>query len=687
MDHRMFGAVYVIEQDYTREEMVRDFKNMQEMGFTLITLWPVSNPWLASSTHEHVFTKTREVLDLCLAYGMKAILQLFGQNQAQEFMPDSSLTEDMKIRDERGENFNANCFWANLNHPVVRDYMEQYFCQAITSLKDHPAIFGWDVFNEAHFRSDDPWTIALYQKWLKKKYGTIENLNQRWYRRFDSFEQITPEHRNTSYVIWSSILPSFDYEKFRSENLTDICRFLYETAKKYDNEHPIIIDGTSSQITYSELIMRNNDEFRTAEIPDVYGATFYPKSWGRNYRSRPWMQSMYYLIPSSAARKAGKPYAINELQTHTQSALTPGSEVEPQELFQWVWMCVYTAPDVIQLWRYRPFLHGIQSTGRGLTYMDGNPNARGEKMKTAAGILAKYPEYFQNARPEKPAVRMAISYQSRLFVDVFMRFKDCFWPEDVEGWYRLFWRNGLSVEFCDLEKMEETDHHSPVMMLPCILDVSREKVDSLKEYVRRGGILIADARLGTINEFGCVPPEGIPGKELSELFGVREVDVSSGETINFGEGSMPTGFMTQKLAAGDNTEILAVMEDGSPAVVLHHYGEGMTLYVNNMYGLMLRQTEENPLDAVLMCLVGDKLGDRLHAKKPDCVHFAVLESGQYRSLLLINYSREAQHAYIYGIPEGTELTNLMNGTGLRAGKDVVEIELLPDECSVFGWMK
>lgn len=687
MDHRLFGAVYVIEQDYTREEMLRDFQNMQDLGFTLITLLPVSNPWLATSTHEHVFTKTREVLDLCQAHGMKALLQLFGQNQSQEFMPDSSLTRDMMVCDERGGTVNSNCFWANLNHPVVRDYIDQFFCKAITSLKDHPAVYGWDVFNEAHFRSDDPWTIALYQQWLRKKYGTIENLNKKWYRRFDSFDQVTPEHRNTSYVIWSSILPPFDYEKFRSENLTDICRFLYETARKYDDQHPIIIDGTSSQITYSGLTSRNNDEFRTAEIPDVYGSTFYPKSWGRNYYSRPWMQSMYYLIPSSAARKAGKPYAINELQTHTQSALTPGSEVEPQELFQWVWMCIYTAPNMLQLWRYRPFLHGIQATGRGLTHIDGSPNARGEKMKVTASILAAHPEYFQGSKPESPAVRMAISYQSRLFLDVFLRFKDSFWPEDVEGWYRLFWRNGLSVEFCDMEKLEDQDHHSPVMMLPCILDISKEKATFLKEYVRRGGILIADARLGIINEYGCVPSEGVPGAELSKLFGLREVDVSSGETIDFGSGPMPTGFMTQKLAIGDNTEVLAVMEDGSPAIVLHHYGEGTTLYVNNMYGLMLRQTEHDPLDAIVMKLIAGKLGKRLHAEKPDCVHFAAMEKDNHHSILLTNYSRKTQRARIFGIPEGTELTNLMNRSTLRAGKELTEIQLQPDECSSFGWVE
>lgn len=161
------------------------------------------------------------------------------------------------------------------------------------------------------------------------------NLNNRWYRRYDSFSQIWPDKRRAPYSIWSSLLPSVEYEKFRSVTLTEICRFLYETARKYDTEHPIMIDGTSTQIVGDDVTQRNNDEFETAYIPDIYGATFYPKSWGRNYRETPWTLSMHYTIPAAAAKMAGKPYFVNELQTHTQSVLTPGSEVTAEELTAW----------------------------------------------------------------------------------------------------------------------------------------------------------------------------------------------------------------------------------------------------------------------------------------------------------------------------------------------------------------
>jgi len=521
MDNRfLFGAVYIIEQEYTDETVWRDLRNMKDCGFNLITLWPIANPWLTKSSREWVFERTRFVLDCCETLGLKAILQLFGQNQAQEFMPDSVCLPEMECVDERGGTLDqgSNCFWANLNHPTVREYMDKYFKEAICTLKDHPAVYGWDVFNEAHFRSDDPWTKAHYREWLKGKYGTIENLNNRWYRRYDSFSQIRPDKRRAPYSIWSSLLPSVEYEKFRSVTLTEICRFLYETAQKYDTEHPIMIDGTSTQIVGDDVTQRNNDEFETAYIPDIYGATFYPKSWGRNYRETPWTLSMYYTIPAAAAKMAGKPYFVNELQTHTQSVLTPGSEVTAEELTAWTLMCMFTGAKAMQLWRWRPFLHGYQATGRGLTRMDGTPNERAAAMK--------------------------------------------------------------------------------------------------------------------------------------EL-----LDVNSERDMLIGEDKLPTGFQYQLLQLLDeDAKVIAVMEDGSPAIVEHRYGKGKTVYFNNFEGLVLLEKLYPELQKAIREAV-EPLRDRCVCKS-DRVHLACMESKGRRMILAVNFSDSEQTVRFEGTAPSTGLREL-----------------------------
>ena len=682
MKQFLFGAVYIIEQDYTIEEMERDLKLMKEDGHNLLTLWPIANAWLAKSTHEWVFSKTREVLDICESLGMQAILQLFGQNQAQEFMPDSALTNEMMIIDERGAHLNENCFWANLNHPTVREYMDLYFKNAIEALKDHPAVYGWDVFNEAHFRSDDEYTVRKYQIWLEEKYQTIENLNYKWYRRYETFSQVFPHLRRSPYSIWSSIMPDLEYERFRSENLTEICQFLYDTAKKYDTVHPIIIDGTSSHVLAEDVTLRNNDENATAKIPDIYGATFYPKSWGRNYRETPWTMAMYYSLPAGMARKAGKPYLINELQTHTQSVLTPGSEVTPQELYNWMMMCVFTGASGLQLWRWRPFLHGYQSTGRGLTQMDGTPNDRAQRVKEFVGFMHEKAELFVGATIRKPEVKIAISYGTRLYFDALLKWNNSFWKDDVEGWYKLFWRNGVMPEFTELEELEGEE--AKIIVLPAVLSIGKEVAKQLKKYVSNGGLLIADARMGSMNEYGEVPSEGIPGKELSEIFGVVETDVNSEQFFELGTSKIPANYMNQELSIGENVKVLAKMEDGSPAITYHPYGKGGALYFNSFMGVELRENMHKEIEALVMEYYAKQGNESFTVKKGDKVHVAYLEKDTVNLALVINFDTCAQDVVFENIKKGVTLKNQMTGENIQIGENT-NVQIPENTAYVYTW--
>ncbi len=680
----LFGAVYIIEQDYTEEEIRRDLKNMKDCGFNLVTLWPVANPWLAKSSHEWVFDRTRLVLDCCQELGMKAIMQLFGQNQAQEFMPDSAMTREMEYTDQYGPWYNTNCFWANLNHPVVREYFDRYFRAAITALKDHPAIYGWDVFNEAHNRSDDEWFIGKYQDWLKEKYGTIEKLNKEWYRRYESFAQIRPETRRAPYSIWSSLLPSVEYEKFRSVNVTEICDFLCGTAKKYDSEHPILVDGTSSAIVSADITMRNNDEFDTAYVTDIYGATFYPKSWGRNYKDTPWTLSMYFTIPSEAARLAGKPYFVNELQTHTQSILTPGSEVSCQELESWTLMCIFTGAAGMQLWRWRPFLHGYQSTGRGLTLMDGTPNERAEVMKKMMTMIHGNEALFAKSKKVEPTVAIACNYDIRVFFDSLLKFGDAgksFYGKNMEGWYKLFWNWGIPTGYADLARFQGEEKQPPVLVLPGAVRVSQEEAENLRVYVERGGILIADGRMGALNEWGCVPAEGIPGKTLSRLFGVVEIDTGCERSMCLEGQELPTGFQYQRLKLTDpDTAVLARMEDGSPAVVCHSYGKGKAMYFNNFEGLVLLERLYPQLQRLVWDVVAPAVA--LHAEKNEQVQLSYMEAERRRLILAVNFADTEEDVTLYGLEPGRGLRELYTGARVTA-EESCRFRLRPNSTNVF----
>ena len=582
---RLFGAVYLLEPEYSREEIARDVRNMAESGFNLITLWPVANSWLAEDPAAFVFDDTLRFLDLCHSHGMKVLLQLIGQNPAQEYAPDCLLRDELLIRSS------PHNIFVNYNHPEVRQMVLRYFDACVGALKDHPAVFGWDLFNETNFRNEGKHATACYQAWLEKRYGTIGKLNSRWQRRLASFGQIDPEWRLMCYSAWSSLLPAVEYETFQAANLTEICREWCAHVRRLDPGHPVIIDGTAAQLLQPSLTERNTDEFEMAGVCDIYGGTFYPKSWGMALGNKPWELMLYYGIPRAAAERAGKPYFISELQTHTQSLLTPGSEISPQELRLFIWAALAAGGDAIQLWRWRPFLRGCQSSGRGLTSLDGAPGERAHEVAALVKSLRRHAPRLESSRPVPPDVRILLSYRSRLFFDAFRYWGPSAHPAEVCGWHRVFTALGVAVEAGSIEHLDEEYLKTPVIVLPALISLDEEQVRWLEAYVRNGGCLIADARLNAVDSWGNVRKEGPPGSVLSEVFGVVENDVGPASTFRWEDVELQASFMTQQVRVSPGAKVLAADPRAFPMVISHRYGLGQTLYFACMPGM---EWKENP---------------------------------------------------------------------------------------------
>ena len=59
----------------------------------------------------------------------------------------------------------------------------------------NPDVIGWQIDNEYATYSYDPETQRQFQQWLKKKYGTLDSLNQHWTtaywsETYDKWEEI-----------------------------------------------------------------------------------------------------------------------------------------------------------------------------------------------------------------------------------------------------------------------------------------------------------------------------------------------------------------------------------------------------------------------------------------------------------------------------------------------------------------
>ncbi|MBI4028391.1 MAG: beta-galactosidase trimerization domain-containing protein, partial [Verrucomicrobia bacterium] len=480
--------------------------------------------------------------------------------------------------------------------------------------------------------------------------------------------------------------PAVDFERFCSDNLTDICRRWVGYAKENDAQHPVIIDSVAGSLLWDRLTDANYNDFDIADTCDIFGGTFYPKSWGQHF-VHSWKLPLCYALSSGAAQKVGKPFYINELQTHTQSALTPGSEVSPDELSGWIWSGLASGAKGIQLWRWRPFLHGYQATGRGLTAMNGDPGPRAASVKTLVNVLRRHEPLFTEARPVSPVVKLVVSYRSRLFYDK-LRFN---WPDSahaaaIEGWFRMFWSSGIPMAITELERLDDDDLKTPVLVLPSLISCSDLHRKQLERYVKSGGRLIADARLGAIDEDGVVCSEGIPGNVFSRVFGLAERDVDGAVEFDFCKEKVKGSFLSQKLDLAPAANVLGKTDGGEPVAVEHQYGQGVSLYFAAFMGRTWQEKITDNQRQFFREFVLKAAPGVPWAEKSDSVNVS-FHYGQDRYLVYaVNMGNTEENVRFHNVPADDHITEIVTSSELPGGQ-VVSVNVPARQTRVFGLEK
>ncbi len=69
----------------------------------------------------------------------------------------------------------------DITHPVYRQYCERVIRKIAERYAKHPGVIGWQIDNETGaYGTAGPNVQAGFKEWLKKKFGTVENLNKAW---------------------------------------------------------------------------------------------------------------------------------------------------------------------------------------------------------------------------------------------------------------------------------------------------------------------------------------------------------------------------------------------------------------------------------------------------------------------------------------------------------------------------
>src|SRR5699024_3841223 len=168
------------------------------------------------------------------------------------------------------------------------------------------------------------------------------------------------------------------------------------------------------------------------------------------------------------------------------------------------------------------------------------------------------------------------------------------------GYFQSFANHNVPVDFIHREHIEkEALDQYKLVILPYPIMFTREAAAGLREFVKNGGYVLAEARMAWNDERGYAS-EIIPGMGLHDLFGANEKEVRMRDDIQFtfteedhpvlqglgGTRSLKGSLYSQTLNIdNDEVRILATDSEKTPTLVSHPYGKGEAMLAGSYLGM------------------------------------------------------------------------------------------------------
>lgn len=537
----------------------------------------------------------------------------------------------------------------------------------------HPALAMWHVANEYGTYCYCPTCEARFRHWLKKRYGTVEELNTRWHTSFwgrtvYSFEEVTlPTQLNDDYRFNPTI--QLDYMRFVTDSTAECFLNEYNVLKSYNPEIPV-------QTNMSGFI-KKLDQFTLTKYLDIVG-------WD-NY---PWPQDPPHLVAMKhdimRGLKGGQSYMLAEQSPNQQNWQPYNKLKRPGEVRLLSYQALAHGADTVLFFQMRQSIAGQEKFHGAIISHAGHENTRVFRESAALGHeLDKLGDQFLRARtPAKVAFLMDWNNWWALELASGPS-KDMDYLKTLARYYKPFHQRNIPVDV--VNPQADTDYSGYDLVVAPMLYMTKEGVaEQLTDYVQNGGTLVTTVMSGLVDENDrCVFGE-YPGK-LRDVLGiwVEEVDALRPEERNrmIMNGTLPLprdsyecSFLCDLLHTRTAKALASYESDfyaGMPCVTVNDYGKGKAYYIGTQ-----------PEDAFLTDLM-DTIFAQTGLSSPfpcdEGVEITCRQGEKGRVIFVINHNhQDAQVDFGDAQLEDLLSGGIVTGTHTITGRDVRVLKLMND---------
>jgi len=653
----------------SRTEWKKDLAQIKSLGFNTVRTW-VEWAHCEPRPGEYHFENLKLLCELAQEVGLRVIIQMYVDSAPDwvgKKFPDGLFETQSgdKVHSQAAPGFCTD-------HAGVREAVLNFYTEAAKVAIQYPNFYGWDLWSEPHIVNWAyinyvpnvqfcfcPHTQARFREWLQAKYQTLDNLNQAWYRNFESWDDVHPPRFGTIL----SYTDFIDWKNFIYEKLAGDLRMRYEAVRRADKTHVITSHAAVPSIFYSPFNGYGaTDDFLMAEQVDFYGTSLYPK---HNHPARHWELWKFQVavdFSRSANLKNGGFY-VGELQAGKGTiGLQIGDPITPEDHRLWMWSVVARGAKAINIYAYYPMSSGYESGGYGLIDLDGTMTERAKHAGQIARIIHENQKLLLESKPIPAQIAIVYNPLAQM-VGGEQRGDFDGHQNSLIGYYRFFAEHNILVDFIHRKHLEAGDvSQYRLIIVPYPLMFSQQAAEGLKNFVKQGGYAVAEARLAWNDERGFAA-EVIPGMGLSQVFGAIESKVKMVERVKLAVANLSHPLL-KNLSAGDtlkgayfaesletikgsHSQILATLDDGAPGLVASRYGKGETLLIGSFLGLANHPVADATNNRLLLNLL-DWAGivrpvtTSHDGKINNPIEVRVQESGNGYLLFFINHSEKSE---------------------------------------------
>lgn len=600
-----FGAQYYRPPFPDRTCWERDFLNMKQLGFHVVKLWAVWNDIEREPDH-FVFDDLDRLTELAGKNGLKVIINTIPEGAPYwlyEAYPDClyETVEGKKITMGGPANLPTGG-WPGLcmDNLEVSDLVCNFIFRTAEHYRDNSSVIILDVWNEPHLEPMFDYKNELlcacgaskraFRDWLKVRYGSLERLNEAWFRRYSDWEEIVPPPRFGTYT------DMMDWRRFWLYNLAEWLKRRVEAARrgapgKLIQTHSASADymGASSN---GALGIELSDEFLLAREVDVFGLSSFPK-WLMGETKRDYDLSHLLQSEIICAASREKVFYQAELQG---GAGVPGflahKVPKREDIRIWNWNTIAAGGKGVVYWQYAPEPAGMESPGFGLTGFNGENTER----SLEAGRCAKLFEAYELDR-SRPVPAINGIYLSRnadllLFAAGAQEEK---YAHSIYGVFKSCTEGGIPVRFVHGDYMESAwEEGLRVLYVPMSLSLSDEEQSRILKFAGMGGRVVLEAAAGLYSEMGEISAGGSssPCPMLEAAFGAEEI------SLDAGDGEIPVldkvgavlceGLYYRQTMKAARGKVTGWFEDGTPAMAEVEYGKGVIRWTGTFPGAAVK---------------------------------------------------------------------------------------------------